>query len=187
MTQSGVNITNLPADTLLDSGVLYFGSTKIGVTRGAPKFDPARTWRNIEFDGKQAPVKGLDRPMYGEAMISGTLIEFGGASTGNQITKLEPGATAVTVGAITTYTPVAGGALLAAGNYFANLRMFFERATPGTYAAILFAVAFCKKYDVQGANMNEATIPFEFVARLDLNTQQVSDPPYVIELRTSLP
>jgi hypothetical protein len=187
MTQSGVNITNLPQDTLLDAGVLYVGSTKIGVTRGAPKFDPARTWRNIEFDGKQAPVKGLDRPMYGEATITGTLIEFGGATTGNQIAKLEPGATVVTAGAITTYTPIAGGALLAAVNYYTNLRLFFERAGPGTYAAILFPVAFCRKYDVQGANLNESTIPFEFCARLDLATQLVSDPPYQIELRTSLP
>lgn len=186
MTLSGINITNLPADTLLDSGVFYIGSTPFGVTRGAPKFNPNRTWENITFDGKFAPVKGLDRPVNGEPVFSGTMLELGGATTGNQLPKLEPGSTAVTVGPVTTYTPIVAGALLAAGNYITDLRILFQRAG-GNYAAVYMPVALCNKYDLAGQNKGEALINVEFVGRIDLATQTVADAAYQIELRTSLP
>src|SRR5438128_9741400 len=42
---------NLPSDVLLDSGVLYVGSTPIGVTRGVPEFNPNKEVENVDFDG----------------------------------------------------------------------------------------------------------------------------------------
>lgn len=187
MTLSGINITNLPADTLLDSGVMYVGSTKVGVTRGAPKFNPNRTIENIAFDGKFAPVKGIDRFVHGEPTLSFTLLEFGGATTGNQIPKLEPGTTAVTVGSVITYTAQASGALIASGSYQTAMRLVFERASGGTYAAILFPFALCMKWDLAGQNKGEALINAEFVGRIDLSAGAVSDPAYLIELRSVLP
>ena len=123
MTLSGVNIANLPTDTLFDAGIVMVGSTKIGVTRGAPKFNPNRTWENIAFDGKFAPVKGLDRPMHGEPSLSFTMLELGGASSGNQLPKIEPGSTLATVAAPSTpgtltATPSNTGGTLTAGTYY---------------------------------------------------------------------
>lgn len=122
MTISGYS-ANLPADTIFDAGIIMLGSTKLGVTRGAPKFTPNRTYENITFDGKYANLKGLDRPMHGEPSLAFTMLEFGGASTGNQIPKLEPGATLATVaapatpGTLTATGAITGGTL-AAGTYY---------------------------------------------------------------------
>lgn len=187
---------NLPNDTLLDSGVLYVGSTVIGVTRGAPKFDPAFTVENLPFDGKHAPIKGLDRKFFGEALIAATIAEFGPATHGNQIAKLEPGSasvdTGVTPNTLTTITPKAGGQLYASGDYLANLRLIFERGiTSGAgvkkYAAILMASAFCRKWDLQGQDKDGAIISVEFVGRKDMASGTTADAPYLIELREALP
>lgn len=120
---SGLNATNFPQDILYNSGIVFQGSTRFGVTRGAPKWTPNRTIDNIAFDGKYAPVKGLDRPMHGEPSIAFTMLEIGQAATGGQIAKLEPGATSATAtapatpGTITPTPSITGGALTA-GTYF---------------------------------------------------------------------
>ena len=178
---------NLPTDVLIDSGVLYFGSVVIGVTDGAPKFDPKRNYHQVNFDGKHAPVRLLDRIIHDEAVISATLMEFGGAASGNQLAKLEGGATVATVGAVTTTTPVASGTFMAAGAYVVDLRLLFQRGVAGTYAAIYMPFAICHKWDLQGMNKAEAKISCEFAGRIDLATGNIADPTYRVELRTTLP
>lgn len=186
---------NLPSDVLLDTGVLYVGSTVVGATRGAPQFNPNREVENVEFDGKHAPLKGLDRPFHGEPEISGTLIEFGDAATGNQIGKLEPGASSATAGgagvSVTTITPAPGGAFMASGSYLTDVRLVFERGIgTGTkkYAVIYFPCGFVKQWGpLQGAAKGEATVPFTIVGRKDPAAGSLADAAYKIELREALP
>lgn len=176
--------TTLPADCLLDTGVLYVGSTPVGVSRGGLSFDPGKQTRNIEFDGKRSPIKGLDRVTGWLSKIMGTIIEF--AAT--EIAKLEPGETHATVGAVTTYTPKAAGSLYASGDYLTDVRLFFERSG-GNYAAIYFPSGIVNKWGpLRGQDNNEAEIPIEIEARLVVAANgDVPKCPYVIELRTSLP
>jgi hypothetical protein len=188
MSLNGITIANFPSDIILDAGVIYAGSTKVGVTKGAPKFNPNRTFENIEFDGKYAPVKLLDRAMNGEPSIAFTMLELGGASTGNQLAKIEPGATVVTATGTTTYTPLASGALLVAGSYVADFRIVWERGNQGgNYFAVHFPVGFVHKYDIAGANKGEGMVNVEIVGRIDMSTGVASDPAYTLELRTALP
>lgn len=121
---SGLNTANFPLDILYNAGTVYAGSVRIGVTRGAPKWNPNRTFDKIGFDGQYAPLLGLDRPMHGEPTIAFTMLEVGPAATGNQILKFEPGATLATAtapatpGTITPTPSITGGALTAGTYYY---------------------------------------------------------------------
>jgi hypothetical protein len=120
---SGLVNANFPADILYNAGVVFAGSTRFGVTKGPPKFVTNRTFDNVDFDGKYAPVLLLDRPKHGEPMLSFTMMELGPAATGNQILKFEPGAALATATApatpgTITPTPSITGGVLTAGTYF---------------------------------------------------------------------
>jgi hypothetical protein len=185
--------TNLPSDVLLDSGVLYVGNACRGATRGGLQFTPDFEIENVDFDGKQANIKGLDRKFFGpDSKIAGTLIEFGDTSTGNQVLLLEPGGTTASAGSpnVTTFTPNPGSEFLASGDYSTDVRLIFERGVgSGTkkYAAIYFPVALVKTWSLQGANKGEATIGFEICARRDMSSGTVATSPYLIEHREALP
>lgn len=174
----------LPADALLDSGVLYVGSTPVGVSRGGLSFDPGRQLRNIPFDGKRSDVKGLDRVTGWASKISGTLLEF----AGTDIQRLEPGATSAVVGGTTTYTPKGAGALYAAGDYLTDVRLIFERSGGG-YAAVYFPSGFVDKWGpLKGTDNAEAELQIEITARAVVAVAaDVPKCPYLIELRTALP
>lgn len=191
-------LDTLPDDVLLGTAILMVGAVKVGATRGSPTWNSNITYTNLEFDGKQAPVKGLDRRIQGEPIMAGTLIEFGPTGSGLQIPKLEPGSssadTGVTPDTLTTITPKAGGLFMVDGDYLQDVRLLYRRgilAAAGVkhYAAILFPWAFVHRYGpIQaGAAANtEATIPFEIAARLD-PAGSLDVAPYKIELRESLP
>lgn len=120
---SGYVNANFPGDILYNSGVVYAGSTRFGVTKGPPKFVTNRTFQQVDFDGKYAPLVGLDRPIHGEPSLSFTMLEIGPAASGNQILKFEPGATLATATApatpgTITPTPSITGGVLTAGTYF---------------------------------------------------------------------
>lgn len=185
----GLTIANFPADILYGEGVVYIGSAKFGVTKGPPKWNPNRTFENIGFDGKYAPIKGLDRPMNGEPSLAFTMLEIGDSTTGNQIVKFEPGLTTATVSTTITKTPALSGALVAAGSYAADVRVIWERgaAASGNYFAVYFPVGLFNKYDISGQDKKEALIAVEVVGRLDLATQQITDAAYKYEYRTTLP
>lgn len=174
----------LPADALLDSGVLYVGSTPVGVSRGGLSFDPGRQTRSIAFDGKRSDVKGLDRVTGWDSKISGTLLEF----AGGDIQRLEPGSTSAVVGGTTTYTPKGAGALFASGDYLADVRLIFERSGGG-YAAVYFPSAFVDKWGpLKGSDNNEAEMQIQISARAVVAAAaDVPKCPYAIEIRTALP
>lgn len=186
---TGVDITKFPSDILYNSGVLYAASTKVGATKGPPKFDPGRTWQNVDFDGKYAPVKLLDRAINGEPTLSLTLMEFGNTTTGAQMAKLEPAASSATASTITTWTPVLAGGFLIAGNYITDLRCIWERGFDGSgnYFAVYFPFALCIKYDLSGNDTSQAMISATFAGRIDLATDQVTTAAYKFEYRTALP
>lgn len=192
-------LTTLPSDVLLDTGVLYSGTGPgviMGVTRGAPKWDPGFAIENLPFDGKHAPIKGLDRKFFGEPKITATLLEFGPAASGNQIAKLEPGSSSADSGTTpntkTAITPAAGGILYVAGNYLVDVRLMFERGLAAgagvkTFAAILLKCAFISKWDLQGQDKDGAIISIELVGRKDMASGTTADSPYIIELYETKP
>lgn len=124
MALAGLVPANFPSDILYDAGITMIGSTKFGVTRGAPKWDPNETVDNIAFDGKYSPLKGADRVIHGEPTLSFTMLELGPAATGNQISRLVPGATSATVaapatpGTVTATGSITGGSLTAGIYYY---------------------------------------------------------------------
>lgn len=176
--------TDLPDDILLDTGVLFVGSTPVGASRGGLSFEPGRETTNVEFDGKRSDIKGLDRVSRWNSMISGTFIEF----DETDIARLEPGSTSAAVGGVTTITPKVAGTLFASGDYLTNVRLVYQRGN-GAYAAVLFASAFAKKWGpMRGQDKGEAEIPVELHARLVVAANgDVPKCPYVVELRDALP
>jgi hypothetical protein len=194
---------NLPIDVLLDHGTFFQGNvliascTALGVTRGAVKFDPMWTLENIGFDGKDAPIKGLDRKFYGPAKMSATMIEFGPAASGNQIPKLEVGIanadTGTTPNTLSTLTPAPGRVLYVAGNYLTYLRCVFPRGIVAgagikKYAGICFPCALVTKWDLAGQESKDVAIyNVEFEARKDMAAGTTADAPYLIELYETIP
>lgn len=181
---------NLPADAIIESGVCFAAGTPWGVTLGPPKFDPGKEITNLDYDGKRSDVQTLDRIIKWNPRVSGTLIEFGGSTTGNQLGKLEPGSTSATHdhGTTTRIQPRVAGAQFVAGEYITDFRLVFERANGG-YAAIYMPIALIVKYSVEGQRDKEAKVAFELKGVLS-TTDAVSSPgkcPYSIELRTSTP
>ena len=146
--------TTMPTDVLLDTGVLMLAAVVVGVSRGGLTFDPGIELRNVPYDGKKAPVVGLDRITSRAPRISGTLLEASGADFINY----EPGAATPDV------TLAKQGALLAAGVYLTTLALLFHRGGGGT-VVVTFAKALCVKYDVVGQVDGEAEIACEFEAR----------------------
>lgn len=186
---TGFSITKFPSDILYDAGIVYIGSAAFGVTKGAPKLSHNTTFTNVGFDGKHAPIKGLDRQMHGEPVISFTMLELGGATTGNQLAKLSPGSAAVTVSTTTTVTPAKSGILVATGSYTTDFRVIWEQGAAGSglYFAVHFPVGLFTKYDIAGQAGAEAQISVEVAGRLDLTTAAINDPAFNFEYRTALP
>lgn len=184
---------NFPADVLLDSGIIYVGNTVLGAFAGGIKFDPGVTYRNIEFDGKRANMKGLDRVTQRMPKISGTVIQL---STGN-ITQVEPGAdvnaTGGWTGATASHAPQASGTLLVSGDYLTDVRAIWMRggttAATGSYVQVRFPSAICTKYDISGTDGSEVSISIEIEARLDTawtGYAGVGTAPFRIEYLTAL-
>lgn len=180
---------NLPNDLLLNAGVLFRTisavSTKLGVTRGAPDFDPGVDISDIQFDGMRCRLKGLSRKTAWKPVIKGTMIELGPTATGKQTLVLEPGSTEATVGGVTTTTPKGAGSLFAAADYISDLRWIYERSN-GQFVAIYFPIALCTKWSMKGTDKGEAEISFEFEAVGD-PTADLGNAPYLLEHRTALP
>lgn len=185
--------STLPSDVLTLPAIVRIGSTNLGVTKGPINFDGGFEFENLEFDGKQAPIKGLDRRFNGEAKMSFTILELGEAATGNQIDKLEPGNSVASAGSpnVTTVTPAAGGTFLASADYESNVRLIWDRGIgAGTrrYCTVHYASALVKKYTISGGGTRGvAEIGVEIEARKDMASGTVADSPYVIEYREALP
>jgi len=183
-------LSTLPTDCLLSAGVLFYTKaatpTRIGVTDGAPDFDPGAELGEIMFDNRPpSRLKGLARRVGFQPVIKGTLKELGPSASGSQILLLEPGSTEATVSGTTTENPKLAGALFAAGDYIADFRWAFERASGG-YAVIYAPLAIVRKWTMKGNDKKEAAIAFEIEAVGD-PVNDLSTAPYTIEIRTQLP
>jgi hypothetical protein len=182
---------NLPVDCLLNTGALFYSkasvATKIGVTEGAPDFDPAIENGIIEFDGRRSMHWPLVRRNGFKPVMKGTIKELGPAASGGQIALLDPGSSEAAADGSGTklITPKSAGVLYGSGDIILNLRWIFERGSGG-FAAILLPVALCTKWSIKGVDKKEAQISFEFEGMLDLGSDPGA-PPYKIEIRTALP
>ena len=179
--------SSLPTDVVLDSGVLYVNTTVFGATKGGLQFDPANTYRNIEFDGKRSAVKLLDRKMMTAPKLSGTVIEL--ATT--NVARIEPGASVSTTGAwsgSTSYAPKRAAGLLVAGDYVDAVRAIWLRGSGG-FVQVRFPSALITKYDITSQDGEEASIAIEIEARLDTAVSgftNVGDVPFRLEYITSV-
>lgn len=180
---SGYSAT-LPADILLDSGILLINSaTPFGVSMGDLSFDPGINRKQVAFDGQRSSIVGLDRTIGFAPKISGTMKEL----SGTRLTALfEPGSSSALGGGVTTITPKKAGILLVVGEYLSVVRLAFPRGSGG-YAWVKFPKAICIKYDIKGKDKDEALISIEIEARLDMSVAADTDvAPYVIELASAL-
>ncbi len=191
--------STLPSDVLLDSGVLYIGTTVFGAFAGGIKFDPGITYRNIDFDGKRTPVRLLDRVTMRMPKISGTVIQLtatAGVSVAGGVAQIEPGAATNATGAwssVTSFDPKIAGQLLVAGDYITDLRAIWQRggatSAAGSYVQVRFPSAVCTKYDITGQDGAEVAIALEFEARLNTDASgfsNVGEAPYRIEYISTL-
>jgi hypothetical protein len=194
----------LPADTLLDSGVLSIGATAVAVSRGGISFTEEPEWRNVDFDGRRAPIVGLDRKVGIVARFAGVFLNFAHAhiliyeaqkigslsATGQGAPALSVAqAAALSVAAAAAYTcnvpGVIEGAqgLLSSGRYLSDLRLTYQRGGGGD-VRVIFPKAKCTKYDLKGKDKEEAEVSAEFEARLDMSVAADTDVmPYYIEVR----
>jgi hypothetical protein len=178
--------STFPTDVLLDSGVLYVGTSAFGAFQGGLKFDPGTTYRNVEFDGKRSAVGLLDRKMMTAPKISGTVIQLSATNVG----QIEPGASITTGGSwtgSTSYAPKRAASLLVAGDYLANIRAIWLRGSGG-FVQVRFAQALLNKYDVTSQDGAEVAIALEIEARLDMTASgaNVGDVPFRIEYLASV-
>lgn len=174
-----------PSDVLLDSGVLYIEDSVFGTMSGGLKFDPGITYRNVDFDGKRAPIKGLDRVTTRMAKITGTLIELPISA----LPQIEPGvsyAAGAGWSAGDQYVPRKADALLEEGQYLTNVRAVWLRGN-GEFVQVRFFAALLTKYDATSQDANEVAIAVEIEARLDMERAGATTgtAPYVIEYITN--
>ncbi len=145
--------TTLPADVLLDTGVLKADLTTpgtleaIGGTRGGFSFNPGITMRDIPYDGKRAAhVVGLGRITEYNPTFSGNIIVW----NAKVLRFLNVGAT----GATNTVTMKEAGIPLALAEYH-KFSLLYSRGDGGT-VEILFPYGIVTSYDIKATDNNEA-------------------------------
>jgi|SRR6185437_1912876 len=175
----------IPTDVLLDSGIFLIGASPqnaFSAQEGGLKWDPGKTLREIDFDGRRSAVAGLDRTVFWKAKLTATLLEIPLAAW----SQLEPGSVLATVAGgpsgATQVQPKPAGVLYAAGDYIANARIAWQR-TDGTYFQIRMPKALVVKWDIAGTDKQEGKWAVEVEPRLDMGVsgQLVNNPPYVGE------
>lgn len=175
--------TRLPTDMILDTGILQADLTTpgtletIGVSRGGLKFNPGTELRNVEYDGKRANVMGLDRKVFMNPTITGTML-----LAGEQDLRLYEIAGAGS-GLVVTVKPA--NVFLVAGDYhkFALIytRSGFGATSAGT-VTITFPVGLVINYDIDGKDKSEGEIAITVEARQNRDDGGSSDGevPYTI-------
>lgn len=182
---------NLVNDIVKDAGKVVINSAVFGILKGGARFDPGFELQNlgVGLDGIDAPIVGLDRRIYGEAVLSFTIVELGPATHGNQVAKLEPGATSADTGVTpntkTTITPRVGRTLYPAADYLTDVYLVAARtiaAAAGVkgYPSLHFAKAIVRKWDLQTADKGTVSINVEIVSRKDMASGTTADAPYDI-------
>ncbi len=181
----------IPTDVLLDSGVFLIGASPgiaFSAQEGGLKWDPGKTLKEIDFDGKRSAVAGLDRTVMWKPKLTATLLEFPLAAW----SQLEPGSVLATVAGgpsgATQVWPKPAGVLYAAGDYIANARIAWQR-TDGSYFQIRMPKALVGKWDIAGTDKAEGKWAIEIEPRLDMavSGQLINNPPFVGEYFTVTP
>lgn len=175
-SESGFTINTITGLGLY--GVLYTGfntgtgaGTLVGVSRGGLTFNPNTELRNPEYDGKHANIRGLDRFIFRNPQITGTILQVTNA---NLLELFEPGGA-------TPATLKDSGTFLAVADYLVNVAVAFKRSNNTGYFGYNFPSAVVTQYEiagqgsdgeveaaitvearlVQGATPDELTAPFE--------------------------
>lgn len=179
---------SLPADVLLDAGVLSINGSTFGVSRGGIKWRSVEEWQNIGFDGKRSDIAGLDRKVRDEQVIEATFIEIskaksaiylnqGGIAGMASLTTAEAAAlstaTAATYAASGDGTPMKTSQLCSAGQYVA-VRVTWQQGD-GTTAYVNFASAYVAEFRMTGKEKDAAEFSCVFKARNDMVTTLNTD------------
>jgi hypothetical protein len=184
---------NMPNEIGLDTAVFYIGSTPLGVTDGGQKFDPKKTFLNINFDGKRAPIAGLDRVTKFESEITAKFLqcdisaflqyEAGSVSSSGSVGNV-----------IMIQTIQSASQLIPLGSLLQNFRCIWKLgSTTGTapfiYRQVRFYRALVTKYTAAWKDNGSMEIDATFAARLDLTVSGLTtdSAPYIIEDLNSVP
>jgi hypothetical protein len=162
-----------PTDLIIDSGQLRVFNTVFGVTLGSLRFDPGIEIRNAEFDGKRAPVAGLDRIIFRRPTITCTLLEM----SATKMAQLIPGAGSNTVGQVTTITPPDANVFLTPLD---TVRAIFQRSN-GRFWEFRLSRAMPLWGGIEGEDQGEAGIPVTFEGRaIGTDASTIIDAPYIV-------
>lgn len=183
---TGYTATTLE-DILKDAGILYVdidgvgagGPVLLGASVDGFTFDPGKELREVQFDGKRAPVVGTHEIAGYQSIVSGTMLEFSDA----QIPVYENGATKA-AGPPIVFTPKPAGALFAPGDYVKDLWLFLQRGSAG-YIKIAMANALCRKYTMVSKDKEEVKVSVEFLGCVLV--ADLSAAPYKISQEAALP
>lgn len=181
--------TTFPSNVLLDSGVLYIGSSIWSAHEGGLEFSDGAQRRAIGFDGKRSDVVGLDRIIGWDARLKGTVYEV----TADLAKQYVGGGTLVTVtggpSGATQVQPKPAGTMYATGDYLSNVRAIWQR-TDGTFVQVRFPKALVMEWGpMTGKDNEEMRLGINVQAKLDMSVsgQLTTNPPYVIEFFTAQP
>lgn len=177
---------NLVNDIVKDAGKIVIGGATFGILKGGARFDPGWEIQNLAvgLDAVDAPIYLLDRKIHGEPVLSFTIVELGPSTHGNQVAKLEAGASSVDTGTTpatkTTITPKAGRTLYAAGDYLSDVYLVATRtiaaaASVKGYPSIHFAKALVRKWDLQTMDKDKVSINVEIAGRKDMAAGTLAD------------
>lgn len=173
--------SSLPADVILDSGVLYVAGVPWGVSRGALRFTPEVEWRTPQYDGGGVPIVGMDRIVMRGATISGTMLALGSAS----LLRLVENNPATGVGG-TNYRHRNASVFLTLGSYIADVVVRWLRGNGG-YVEVQFPYVRVA-YSIAGEDAAEGTIDLTLEARQSVaGAATVESAPYVIRMSDSPP
>lgn len=174
---------NTVSALVLNVPVVWFGSglsgttvtgTKFGLTQGGVDFDPGRKDREIEFDGKRAPVQGLEYPIDYDSTMKFKVIVFGD----DQVSTLEPGST--TAGDV--ITPISTSTLYPASAYLTDVRAAATTGDGGLFV-VHFPVARVISWKLDSKDKQESMLDVVLKAFLDADDAVTSTDgcPYRIE------
>jgi hypothetical protein len=163
--------------------VVWFGSglagttvtgTKFGLTEGGVDFDPGRKDIEVPFDGKRAPVAGLEYPVDYDSQFKFKVIVFGE----NQVSVLEPGST--TNGNV--ITPISCSTLYPTSAYLTDVRAASVTGDGGLFV-VHFPVARVISWKLDTKDKQPAMLDVVLKAYLDPTEAETSTDgcPYRIE------
>jgi hypothetical protein len=168
-----------PTQILIGSGVVYRAGVPWSTSRGGLRVELIRELREVEFDGRRAPVAGLDRVVTYGIRVTATFLELNVL----QSQRYEQGIVASVSLGNSTLTPRDANQFFPAGAYITDTLVAFQRSD-GTLVGFRIPKAFVG-YTLAGEDKSEAGIDTTFEARADLSVLGIADAPYTIEFDTS--